>query len=187
MNSNVILLQYQNSPTILKLIDSFKYLDPSRNIQDIYNLVFNIKTANSYGLDNWGRILGVSRYINLIGEDYFGFKESNFEPFNQSPFYTGQRTGNYKLEDEQYRKVLLLACARVTTDATLPSINHITSILFEGRGICKVIRSGIMKISFIFNFTPLLWETSLLRNNDIVPVPCGVDYELIINNDNNNK
>lgn len=73
-----IISQYATSPTIVALVRYMDgYIDPRANIDDFFDRVFNIETAVGFGLDIWGRIVGVSRELKIPTEDsYFGFREA---------------------------------------------------------------------------------------------------------------
>ena len=59
-----VVSQYGNSPTITSLIESFNdAVDPSSNIDNFYTWVWDVSSAQGFGLDIWGRIVGVSRTI----------------------------------------------------------------------------------------------------------------------------
>ena len=80
---DTIVSQMANSPTVLRLLESAsEYLDPAADLDRFYNLIWNVNTAQGYGLDVWGRIVGVSRIINVADTSYFGFKEAPGKPFN---------------------------------------------------------------------------------------------------------
>ena len=69
-----ILSQYANSPTIVQLVTNLNaYIDPTTNIDAFYDFVWNVDTAKGYGLDVWGRIVGVGRVLEIATVDYFGF------------------------------------------------------------------------------------------------------------------
>ncbi len=71
---DTILSQYANSPTITQMLANIQqYLDPTGNIDDFYDDVWNIQTAQGYGLDVWGRIVGVNRILQVSNTAYFGF------------------------------------------------------------------------------------------------------------------
>ena len=175
-----VLTQYQKSPAMLGIIDTFKYIDPANGVNEIYGKIWNIKTANSYGLDIWGLILNVDRVIEITSGDFFGFAGTGFSPFNVFPFYNGKATGYYRLDTEAYRELLLISASRDTSDVSLTTINQITAALYGARGICKVEKISTMKLRFTFDFIPENFEIALLKNESIVPVPTGVDYEIII-------
>ena len=59
-----IISEYGNSPTLCQLVHNIDlYLDPRADIDNFYNWVWNIDTAQGFGLDIWGRIIGVSREV----------------------------------------------------------------------------------------------------------------------------
>lgn len=90
-----ILSQYSSSPTIGSLIEGWNQaLDPSTLIDAWYADVWDLDTAQGYGLDVWGRIVGVSRVLKVTSSKYFGFSEANDlteEGFNSAPFFAGMR------------------------------------------------------------------------------------------------
>ena len=72
-----ILSQYDASPTLLSMIESFNdAIDPTANIAAFYENIWNVNTANGYGLDVWGQIVGVSRYLQVSASNYLGFDEA---------------------------------------------------------------------------------------------------------------
>ena len=78
------ILQYANSPRISQLLDDIKYYFNDENFwNDFYTKIWNIETATKIGLDIWGAIVNIPR--NLDTDE-----------------------GIYSLNDEQYRKVILL-------------------------------------------------------------------------------
>jgi len=80
-----IISQYANSPTIVKLIQNMnEYIDPRADLDNFYNFVWNVDTAQGFGLDIWGRIVNISRELSVpTPEDYFGFDTSiyNYDLF----------------------------------------------------------------------------------------------------------
>src|ERR1019366_6821871 len=88
--NNTIISQYANSPSLYQLIENFNsYLDQTENIDNFFNMLFNINTAQGIGLDILGRIVGVSRVLQVIsGTAYFSFAGTNANgEFGQAPFY----------------------------------------------------------------------------------------------------
>src|ERR1700739_2720581 len=132
-----IISQYSSSPIIIQLITNLNtYIDPSTNLDNWYNLVWNIDTAQGYGLDVWGRILGINRILQIAAGSYFGFGEARDRTgFNQSPFYNGQPTTTaFSLSDDAFRLLLFAKAAANITDCSIPAINQILRNLFPGRG-----------------------------------------------------
>src|ERR1700721_4223472 len=87
---NTIISQYANSPVLDALIPSFdSALDQTENFDNYFDAIFNVDTAFGYGLDVWGRIVGIDRVIHVpIGGPYLGFDEAN-DPTNEQPFGKG--------------------------------------------------------------------------------------------------
>src|SRR4051812_42839886 len=59
-----VISQYANSPILDTLVQNInESIDPTVNIDAFFDNMWNIDTAIGYGLDVWGRILGVSRTL----------------------------------------------------------------------------------------------------------------------------
>lgn len=134
-----IVSQYGASPIIKQLIWNLDaYISPAANLEQWYTDVWDIDSAVGYGLDIWGRIVGVGRVLNVASGEYFGFDEAtnlSANPFGQAPFYAGQQaTTNYSLTDEAYRLLIFAKAAANITDGSIPSINQILMNLFPNRG-----------------------------------------------------
>ena len=75
--AQVVQKEYSNSTTLLYLLAcSDQWIDPSQFGASFLADVWNIDTAVGFGLDIWGRILGVSRYLQVaapLAGQYFGF------------------------------------------------------------------------------------------------------------------
>lgn len=141
-----IISQYANSPIITGLIANFfEYLDQTRNFDNFFDYIWNIETAEGYGLDVWGRIVGVNRILQVPSGEYFGFAEASPGSFGfgQAPFYSGQDlTDNYTLSDAAYRQLIFAKAAANITNGSIPAINRILMTLFPNRGNCYVTEGG---------------------------------------------
>ena len=135
--------QYANSPALTSLLQLWaQSLDQTTNFQNFEQDIWNVDTAQGYGLDVWGRIVGINRTIKVADPlPFFGFEEAGAtgRGFNQAMFYNGAvLTQNYVLNDVDYRRVILAkARSNITTDS-IPSINEILMNLFYARGNCWV-------------------------------------------------
>ena len=83
-----IISQYRNSPQMDAMILAFsEAMDQTENISNLYDMIWNVLTAQGYGLDVWGRIVGISRTIAIPGGiQYLGFDKSgagNWTGFGQ--------------------------------------------------------------------------------------------------------
>ncbi len=175
-----IVSQYANSTSILQLIDSFnQWIDPSANIDDFYNNLWNIDTAVGYGLDVWGRIVGVSRVLQVAaGGKYFGFDEAtnlSADPFNTSPFYSGQQiNNNFVLADNGFRTLILAKALANICNGSIPAINQILLSLFPGRGNCYIVDGLNMTMTYTFTFTPTSVELAIISQSGVLPRMTGV-------------
>lgn len=171
--------QYAPGPIITGIIEAFnQWIDPSVDIDNFYKYIWNVYTAVGFGLDIWGRIVGVPRTITLTPPpDYFGFKEAlpGSYPFNQEPFYNGPPAGSlFTLTDDAYRVLILTKALANICSFTAPAINALLAFMFKGRGSCYVLDLGGMAIEYVFNFTLQPWEQSVLLQASLMPRPAGV-------------
>ena len=183
MWQETILTQYSASQKLLDIIDTFNQAISLDDFTDEFiSKVLDLTTCETYGLDVWGKIVGISRYINApIDSSTFGFSEADDlnpdypTPFNDAPFYGGvQETTNVRLGDDAYRTLILCKAFTNISIATIPEINRFLKMLFYQRGRAYCISYGDMTIGFTFEFELAPYERSILTNYDVTPVPSGV-------------
>jgi len=172
-----ILAQYANSPIITGLIGyTNQEMRPDIDLDNFYNYVWDVDNAQGFGLDILGRIVNISRNINIPGTDInFGFEEAlpGSYPFGQAPFYSGhQATTVYTLDDQAYRLLVLTKAFINICNFTCRSLNALLQILFAGRGPCYCLDLGNMTMKYVFEFELLVWELSLFQS--LLPHPAGV-------------
>lgn len=150
---DTVISQYANSPRLLAMIENFNgYIDQTANLDAFFTQMWNIDTAVGYGLDVWGRILGIGRVIAVDSGTYFGFEEAlpGSNGFNQQPFYSGPpSTPNYSLSDDAYRLLLLAKAAANITDDSIPAINRLLMALFPNRGNAYVQEGAVLPDVFL--------------------------------------
>ena len=174
-----MIRQYAASPRMQQLMASMgEYLDPSRWTDEFYNVLWNVDTAEGFGLDIWGRIVGVDRFLQVGSSTYFGFNTTpteSWQPFNQSPFYSGPpSTSTFRLADNAFRALILAKALTNITETTTPGINSVLQNLFPGRGRCWVNDLGSMSMRFVFEFALQPWERAVLASGEALPRPAGV-------------
>ena len=182
-----ILSQYSNSPTIRQLIQNMNaYIDPTANIQAFYDLVWNVNTAVGYGLDVWGRIVGVGRVLQLGNQDLFGFENpgntaASGQPLNQAPFYNGGAvTNNYALLDGPFRALIFAKALANISDGTIQSINQILINLFGLAGPLPLAGNSYvtdgenMTMTYTFSTTLDPISEAIVFQSGALPKPCGV-------------
>lgn len=156
---STVISQYGNSQRLLQLIENLNgYLDQNANIDAFYRQMWSIDNAEGYGLDVWGRILGIERVLPVDFDSYFGFGEAGDpteDGFGQQSFYAGPpTTSNFALSDPAYRVLLLAKAAANICDGSIPAINRLLMNLFPGRGNAYVLEGdGIDSSYFGFGET----------------------------------
>lgn len=172
-----IISQFANSPTIVGLVTNMNaYIDQTANFQAFYDYVWNVNTAQGFGLDIWGRIVGVGRVLTIpANPPQFGFNNGPGVPFNQAPFNGGiPATQNYSLSDTAYRTLILVKALANISAATARSFNQLLQNLFPGRGRCYVVDTGSMNLRYVFEFALQPFEQSIVLNSGVFPRPAGV-------------
>lgn len=178
-----IISQYSNSPRLTALILAlWSALDQTVNVGSFFDNIYNIQTAVGFGLDVWGRILSVSRVLQVAASDYIGFEEAlpGSDSFNNGPFYGGGTiTNNYPLSDDAYRSLLLTKAAANITDGSIPSLNQILLALFPNRGNAYVQDNGDMTMDYVFSFGLSPLDVAILEQSGVIPHPVGVSVSVI--------
>jgi hypothetical protein len=142
-----------------------------------YSDVFDLRTANEFGLSVWAIILDLPLFVEYEQSptDYpaFGFEAfgGNFFDFN----FATTGTGVSNLTMEQKRVLLRLRFYQITTRAAVPEINKFLAELFGG--LMYVVDNLNMTMTYIFTEPPsssLMWA---LQEFDVLPRPAGVEYD----------
>lgn len=141
--------------------------------------VFDLRTANDFGLSVWTIILDMP--LKIIGggeggQDFWGFAADD-ENFTHGNF-TG--LASVALDSEALRLVLRLRYFQLVTRGTVPEVNAFLGGLFSDFGPVYAIDGLDMTARYAFGFplTPDL-ET-VLSNFDLLPRPAGVKVDYVI-------
>jgi len=179
-----IISQYANSPTITKLIRNMnEYLDPRADFDTFFDFVWNVETAQGFGLDIWGRIVGIARELLVPPPvDYFGFNQATpgAFSFNDKPFYNGipPVSETYILADDAYRQLILVKALANISATNAPSLNQLLQNLFSDRGRCYVNDIGGMRLRYTFEFDLTQYEWAIITQSGAMPHPAGVDTSM---------
>ncbi len=179
---DTILTQYSASNRILSIVDTFNQAVSLSDFTDEFiEKVWDITTCETFGLDVWGKVVGVSRYIRAeIDNDCFGFSEADDgggypSPFGDSPFYAGtQETETVRLSNEAYRTLILCKAFSNISIATIKDANRFLTMLFLDRGRAYCADYGDMRMGIICEFKLEPFEISILENYEVLPIPSGV-------------
>lgn len=188
--AKTIMRQFANSPTLMGLLAAFdQWVDPAKFQADFLAHVWDIQTATGFGLDIWGRILGRSRFLQIqqtagvnFGFDIGTIPGTPWKPFGQAPFFNGQAAGTtaFALQDEDYRKLLLIKAAANIARCDCPSINALMRQMFGDRGPSYVgyDPDNPMHIGYTFDFFPTAVEKAIIESG-IFPQPAGTTVRYI--------
>lgn len=178
-----IISQYKNSPTIDSLMLSISAaFDQTENFSNLYDNIWNVLTAFGYGLDVWGRIVGVIRTIFIpAGISYLGFEEagSSWTGFGQGGFYSGGiLTQNFVLDDTDFRRLILAKAASNISNGSIPAVNAILLALFPNRGSCYVVDNLNMSVTYTFNFALTPPELAIVSQLNVLPTSAAVSVTI---------
>lgn len=180
-----IASQYANSPTITQLIwNNLAYFEAAGLIDGWFDNVWNILTAQGYGLDVWGRIVGVTRVLQVANSAWFGFNEAlpGSLQWNQGIWYGGQQiNSNFLLSDDSFRVLILAKAASNICNGSVPAINQILLAMFPGRGNCYVTDNQDLTMTYTFDFPLSPVEISIVEQSGVLPQPIGITVNVVVN------
>lgn len=191
-HKDTLLAQYANSPTITEIVDRLNdWIAPEADIDSFYKNIWNIETADDAGLEIWGRIVGVSRFLEVDAQPaYFGFSQqkTNTTADDATPqplsaggvFYAGELvTTTYRLSKDAFRQLIMVKAMLNICKSTIPSINNLLLYLFSGRGRSYVQDTGDMQIRYVFEFVLSPVEMAIVLRSGAFPRPSGVNMRII--------
>lgn len=144
--------------------------------EDWYRDVFNLITANEFGLTVWSIILDVPIVVEVQppddGEIPWGYGEFS-ENYNNGNF-AGSSSPIQTLTVEQARTVLRMRYFQITSRGSVTEINQFLEILFGINGGAYVKDNLDMTAEFVFLFPIPSKLQFIFQNYDILPRPAGV-------------
>lgn len=182
---DTIISQYANSSAICSLITNFAgAFDQTANFDAFYDYIWNVATAQGVGLDIWGRIVGVTRVLNIQNAgSYFDFEESGLSgtPFGAAPFFPGGAlTTNFSLSDDSFRVLIYAKALANISDGSIKSINQILLKLFPNRGGNAYVADGLdMTLTYTFGFTLTPVELAIIEQSGVLPKSTGVSSTVV--------
>jgi len=168
-------------------------INPTADLANFFNTIWNVDTANTFGLNIWGRIVGISRVIPIPGtKGSFGFANAdvpadwqNFgdasSPGAGGPFFAGQKsTGAFTLGNDAYRTLILAKALANIANMSAPSLNQLVSNLFPGRGRAYTQNGRDMSMTYVFEFSLTDIEFAILQFSGVLPNPAGVLVKIVV-------
>lgn len=184
----VLLWQYNEAPNIQKLIE-LKQSWYETNQRDFWENwvrdVFDLRTANQFGLSVWAKILCLPITIDDNASSkkktVFGFGKYN-RNFYRSNFY-GPGINTETLTSESARILLRLRYYQLTSSGRVEEINKFLDYLFGDLGGAYVIDNLDMSITYVFRFD--IDKKIILAANyyNVFPRPAGVGINIITPSD----
>ena len=176
-----LISQYAQSPILTQLIDNLGgYFDQTTNWNNFLFDVWSIDTAFGFGLDFWGKVLGVTRYLELaVSAQYLGLTgsdgTSSGHAFDVGVFFDGATaTQTYSLPDSDYRTLLLAKAFANIARTCIPVLNQLLMMLFQGYGDAYVEDNGNMQMTYYLGWAPTSIQLAIIEQSGVMPHPTGV-------------
>lgn len=172
--------QYSASPRILALAGMYwDMLNPGSEIQTMLDDMLNPSTARGYGLDVWGRIVGIKRATVPVSGEYLAFdpdplSNPDGDSWNNAPF--NPLTPQGLATDTVFRVYVMVKAMMNIGNGSLADINKYFSLMFPDSGI-QVIHAGTMIIR-VLDYDAVLTDAALMALRSIDWVPAGVGWQV---------
>lgn len=175
-----ILWQYNDAEKYQAILQAKQDWQEANNVGfsiDWIADVFDIRTANEFGLSVWSIILDIPIIIQAqqpsevdivfgMNEDDDGnFENSNFKPDGFTPQILGV---------DEARQVIMLRYFQLTSNGTVSQINGALYYLYKDKGDAYVIDNYDMTMTYIFGFALSSSLMYIFNNYDVLPRPAGV-------------
>lgn len=181
-----ILWQYDGATNLKELLvekAAWYEQNQSQFWTDWIRDVFDLRTANDFGLAVWSIILNQPLFVSKgpddkptwgFGEFYVNFTRGNF---------SSQSGSSHKLGTEAARVLLRLRWYQIIGTSTPPAINRALADVFADYGPAYVLDNLDMTQTYIFKFALSADLIYLFNNFDILPRPASVesDYRVTVN------
>lgn len=180
-----LLWQHDNATALRSLIESkqdWYNVNQATFWANWYRDVFNIDTANDFGLAVWGRILNVGLGLQVdstIGIPHFGFGiyHRNFNNGN----FARATSGEQALSTDQKRLIIRLRYYQLVSRGTVVEINEAMARIFGDLGQVFVRDPlDMSKITYVFKFEPSSRVRLILDRMNLLPRPSGIGSEYVI-------
>lgn len=177
-----LLWQYNEALRLQSLLEdkqTWYNVEYSQFWTDWYRDVFDLRTANDFGLSVWAVILNIPLTITsgaTPSGDLWGFGafRKNFNRGNFAPSTSGIR-----LTTAQKRLVLQLRYFQLVTRGAIPEINKFLAWVFAPLGKVYVLDGLDMSMNYVFTFAPPSQLRFVLETYDVLPRPAGVKVNYV--------
>lgn len=180
-----ILWQYNealNLQSILTNENNFYEKNHTEFWESWYNDVFNLQTANDFGLSVWAIILQLPIQLTPPPSNNdrvwgFGPYRKNFENGNFNP-----TAGSASLTTDEKRIVLKLRYYQLVANAAIPNTNRFLKFVFKDLGDFYVLENFGMEITVVIGFNINITLLEFIKKYDLIPRASGVGIKYIYKN-----
>jgi len=144
-----------------------------------YNDVFNLQTANEFGLRVWSIILDLPLQNDSENNDkpIFGFSFYDLiVNFTRGNFASN---GGLGLDIDELRILLQLRYFRLVTNCSIPEANRFFNFVFKKFPGSAYLLDGNMSITFVYTFPINPTLLNAIRTFDLVPRGAGVKVNYV--------
>ena len=201
-----LLWQYNEAPNLEGLLtrkQEWYDVNQSAFWDDWYRDVFDLRTANDFGLSVWAIILDQRLYATYTPDTskrIFGFDTTTRGSFSRAfssafkvagsgiQYFTNFFDGTFGsttpgvqgLSIDQRRLILRLRYFNLTMRPSVPQINAFLKDVFASEGEVYVLDGLDMTAVYIFTYQPSASLRFVLNNFDILPRPAGVEIRTLV-------
>lgn len=183
--TKALLWQYNSATALQSLINSKQDWYDENQKQfwtDFVTNIFDLNTANEFGLAVWSIILDLPLFSNSSYDPTiptFGFGNANLAVNFDNGILQDSSGSTSNLPLGTKRIALQLRYFQLTSSGTVPETNRMLAFVFRNYGKAYLLDLGNMHQEYVFNF-PVPWDFAYLFNNfDILPRPAGVSSEWV--------
>lgn len=178
-----VLWQYNEAGNLQELLQNKNdwYVTNQTSFwDDWYRDVFNLYTANEFGLSVWSIILGQPLFINrsFSGRPTWGFEQYHVN------FTRGNFAGSSsltRLQPETARILLQLRYFQLISSGTIPETNRALKWIFsENYGDAWLLDGEDMTQLYVFTFPVPAELAYVFKYFDVLPRPAGVGSDFIV-------
>lgn len=181
--TTALLWQYNDATNLRGLLQTKQdWYDANQKQfwEDYLTNIFDLRTANDFGLSVWSIILGQSLFTTFAAAPstpYFGFGSGNenFGVYNFGSLHGGSNTYSTSTS----RLLLRLRYFQLISSGTIPETNRMLKYIFGGMGNAYLIDNLDMSQTYMFGFTLPAEVSFMLNNVDVLPRPAGVKSTIV--------
>lgn len=173
--------QYASAPNITALINyknAFQ-VNCKEFLTSWTSDVFNLQSANEFGLVIWALILSHVNYMEVSAS--IGTKSFGFGQYHKNFFESNFALSNfiYKLQAAELGNVLKAQCYNLQTNGSLYDLNRIVNIVFPNHGAYIEVDYVTRVLTYVFP-TPLTEnELAIAVYSNVLQIPLGMKKKII--------